>query len=79
MAPPTADFHLYEEMDDSLCTGLGEATLGDQNTIPVIRYPNVVGLLPDTSIDADMIEFLEDPQRPWRLDHNDVFRVYNVL
>ena len=63
MSPPTADFHLYEEMDDSLCTGLGEATLGDRNTIPVIRYPNVVGLLPDTSIDADMIEFLEDPKQ----------------
>ena len=63
MAPPTADFHLYGEMDDSLCTGLGEATLGNQDTVPVIRYPNVVGLLPDTSIDADMIEFLEDPKQ----------------
>lgn len=62
MDPPTADFHLYEEMDDSLCRGLGEATLGSRNDIPVIRYPNVVGLLPDTSIDADMIEFLKDPE-----------------
>ena len=34
MAPPTADFHLYEEMDDSLCTGLGEATLRRQKYNP---------------------------------------------
>ena len=58
MAPQTADFHLYEEMDDAFCTGLGEVTLDDKSTVPVIRYPDVVGLLPETSIDARAIEYV---------------------
>ena len=62
MSPGTADYHIYEEMDDEVCTGLGETTLANQAEVPVIRYPNVVGLLEDTSIDAEMIEFVPPPE-----------------
>ena len=60
--PRTADFHLYEEMDDELCTGLGKITLGNQDDVPVIRYPDVVELIPDTSIDANEIEYVPYPE-----------------
>lgn len=63
MSPESADFHLYEEMDDSICTGLGKVTLASQEKVPVIRYPNVVGLLPDTSIDAIAIEHVTQPEQ----------------
>ena len=62
LSPITSDFHIYEEMDDELCTGLGKITLGNQNDVPVVRYPDVVELLPDTSIDASMIEYVPYPQ-----------------
>lgn len=62
LSPESADFHLYNEMDDEICTGIGEVTLDDQIEVPVIRYPNVVGLEPDTSIDASVIEFVTPPE-----------------
>ena len=42
MSPTTADYHFYEELDDSLCDGLGEIELGTQKEVPKIFYPTEV-------------------------------------
>tara|TARA_R110001592_G_scaffold87827_6_gene259148 strand:+ start:11638 stop:13167 length:1530 start_codon:yes stop_codon:yes gene_type:complete len=50
LSPPTADYHLYEEMDDSICSGLGQLTLGSEEAAPQIAFPEsveiVTGALP---------------------------------
>jgi hypothetical protein len=40
MAPPTADYHFYKELDDSVCFGLGEFDLGGE--IGTINFPSKV-------------------------------------
>ena len=60
MDPTTADYHFYEEMDDSHCWGLGEVTLGREEDVPIIVYPTEVGLIrPDVS--PDMIDHVTQP------------------
>ena len=61
MDPTTADFHYYEEMDDSACWGLGEVSLGLERTVPKIDYPNEVELLND-DVSALMIDWTTYPE-----------------
>ena len=49
LAPPTADYHLYEEMDDSLCTGPGEVTLGTPK-IPSVILPDVLEIIQNAKV-----------------------------
>lgn len=41
LAPPSADFHLYDEMDDSLCYGQGYIKIGEINE-DAIFFPDIV-------------------------------------
>lgn len=45
LSPPTADYHLYEEMDDSICSGLGQLTLGSEEATPQIAFPDSVEIV----------------------------------
>ena len=45
LSPPTADYHFYEELDDSICHGLGELTLGNEEDAPRIVFPDVVEIV----------------------------------
>jgi hypothetical protein len=60
MSPTTADFHFYEEMDDSLCDGLGEIHLGDQTEVPKIAYPSEVEIA-SGEITPFQIDHLTEP------------------
>lgn len=42
MAPPTADYKYYEELDDSLCNGRGFLTVGDIESSLTIDFPSRV-------------------------------------
>lgn len=69
LAPPTADFHFYSEMADTLCHGLGEISLGDEIQPPSIVFPDVVelgGTLPDSGnlISPKNVDLLLDPIGP---------------
>lgn len=39
MAPPTADYHFYSELDDNECFGLGEYTVG-VGDLPIVEFPD---------------------------------------
>ena len=45
LSPPTADFHFYYEMDDSICDGLGELTIGEEEDAPEVVFPDVVEIV----------------------------------
>ena len=45
MAPQTSSLHLYDEMTDSNCFGLGELDLGNPMGVPRLELPNYVELL----------------------------------
>ena len=45
LSPVTADYHFYTEMDDSICHGLGELTLGDEEEAPRIYFPDEVEIV----------------------------------
>jgi len=60
MAPPTADYHFYKELDDSLCFGLGEFDLAGE--LGTITFPDrvefwctdkIVNLNPSYSFDIN--------------------------
>ena len=61
MDPTSADFHYYEEMDDSACWGLGEVSLGLEREVPKIDYPEEVELLND-DVSALMIDWITYPE-----------------
>jgi len=42
LAPPTADFHIYEELDDNICSGLGALTIGEEEEDLRVVLPDVV-------------------------------------
>lgn len=60
MAPPTAYYHYYEEMDDTICWGLGEVTLGDELDVPTITYPVAIELI-DSVVEPTQIDYIVDP------------------
>lgn len=49
LSPPTADFHFYTELDDSICHGLGEFTLADEEDAPSIFFPSEVEIVDQAS------------------------------
>lgn len=61
MDPVTADYHFYNEMDDSNCWGLGEITVADVESVPKINYPTEVGLF-EPNVSANMIEYVTYPE-----------------
>lgn len=65
LAPPTADYHFYEELDDSACFGLGEIDL-DGNSLSII-FPDIVQLEEDgtnISVAPEQVILVEDPDDP---------------
>ena len=42
MAPPTADYHFYNELDTNLCSGAGFITVGEFPQEPLIDFPAIV-------------------------------------
>jgi len=60
MNPLTADYHFYEEMDDSDCNGLGEIELGSMNDVPKIVYPSEVEIL-DSVVTPFTIDHITEP------------------
>ena len=54
LSPPTADYHFYDELDDSICHGLGELTLGNEEDAPSILFPNEVEIV--TELQATIID-----------------------
>lgn len=60
MSPTTADFHFYDEMDDSLCDGLGELHLGEFTDTPKIAYPSEVEIA-SGEITPYMIDHVTEP------------------
>jgi len=61
MDPTSADFHFYEEMDDSACWGLGEVSLGLERKVPKIDYPDEVALV-GVDVEASMIDWIAYPE-----------------
>jgi len=45
LSPVTADYHLYEEMDDNICSGLGQLTLGNEEESNRIIFPDVLEIV----------------------------------
>ena len=60
MAPPTACYHHYLEMDDSICWGLGDLTLGDELDVPTIRYPSELEII-DSVVEPTIIDHVTQP------------------
>ena len=60
MAPSTASYHYYDEMDDSLCWGLGEVSLGSETDVPIIRYPTEIELI-DPTVEPTSIDHVLQP------------------
>jgi len=50
LSPVTGDYHFYEEMDDSLCTGLGQLTLGTEEDVGKIIFPDVVEIVSQETV-----------------------------
>lgn len=63
LAPPTADYHLYEELDDSACFGLGEFDLSEDQNLRII-FPDEVGLGSGSSVEPNQVILVEDPETP---------------
>ena len=60
LAPPSANFHHYDEMDDSICWGLGNATIGALSEAPVISYPTEIELI-DPVVEPTSIDHVLQP------------------
>ena len=71
LSPPTADFHFYTELDDSICHGLGEFTLADEEDAPRIYFPKEVEIsteffvpIIDPTLEVDIFEpLVTDPDQ----------------
>lgn len=44
MAPPTADYHFYNELDTNACSGEGFISLGEFPQDPLVPFPDIVEL-----------------------------------
>ena len=60
MAPQSSSIHLYDEMVDSNCFGLGELDLGDQMGAPRLKLPTIVEVASGT-VEPKAIDLLADP------------------
>jgi len=60
MDPTSANYHFYEEMDDSNCWGLGEVSLGQEEDTPMVTYPSEVGLY-NSVVSPTMIDHVTQP------------------
>ena len=60
LAPPSASFHHYDEMDDSTCWGLGQASIGTILDVPVINYPSEIELI-DPVVEPISIDHVLQP------------------
>lgn len=56
LAPPTADYHFYDELDDSVCSGPGQFELGIDFR-GVIEFPAIVEIT-CTSVGTTQIDYL---------------------
>ena len=71
LSPPTADFHFYTELDDSICHGLGEFTLADEEDAPRIYFPKEVEIsteffvpIIDPTLEVDIFDpLVTDPDQ----------------
>jgi len=45
LSPISGDYHFYEEMDDSICTGLGQLTIGSEEATGFIAFPDIVEIV----------------------------------
>ena len=69
MSPPTADFHLYNEMDLSNCLGQDQITLGSTDDNLTIIFPDEVELVEasrdpirtNSLVDVENVDLLADP------------------
>jgi len=60
LSPVSGDYHFYEEMDDSICTGLGQLTLGSEEDVKAIVFPDVVEIVSQETLEVE--RSLEDSQ-----------------
>ena len=60
MAPQSSSLHLYDEMEDSNCFGLGELDLGSPMGVPRLELPNYVELL-SGQVKPNAVDLLADP------------------
>ena len=60
MAPQSSSIHLYEEMIDSNCFGLGELDLGDQMGAPRLKLPTIVEIT-SGEVKPKAVDLLADP------------------
>mgnify|MGYP003677013474 CR=1 FL=1 len=44
MAPPTADYHFYQELNTNACSGQGYISVGEAPQEPLIPFPDIVQL-----------------------------------
>ncbi len=44
MAPTTADYHFYQELETNACSGQGFLSIGEQPQQPLILFPDIVSL-----------------------------------
>ena len=65
MNPTSADRQIYYEMDDTACWGLGEVSIGFEDTVPFISYPSEVALYGQkTDISPSEVNWLAYPEMP---------------
>ena len=60
LSPVTAHYQYYDEMDDSLCWGLGNVSIGSERDAPVIRYPEIIELI-DPVVEPTVIDHVTQP------------------
>ena len=55
MAPPTADYHFYSELDSNACSGEGYISIGEAPQQPFIEFPDVVQLVYTSAVNTPNI------------------------
>lgn len=68
LAPTTADYHYYDELDDSVCSGSGEFELGLEERGEIL-FPDIVEAIcsdvdPTCLLTPDQVILLKDPATP---------------
>jgi hypothetical protein len=55
MAPPTADYHFYNELDTNACSGEGFISLGTYPQEPLVPFPDIVELSYTSSTNPPLV------------------------
>lgn len=61
MGPMTSSYHIYEEMGDNICSGLGEINIGEQFGYKRLKLPHTLEADIDSDVSPKAVDLLADP------------------